>query len=157
MQVISFHQCFFNELTMCIPLNCPIWHCLLSISSATLFIYYSYSVFCVSDLISFCQGCQTRTKPIARPDSGSNRRALLKFVVRQAGVEIGKQVCRGQFQSCGRGANVGRIRADEGVVPGSRQSRSRGQTWVGAGQTRAWYQGAGRVGVGGRHGSEPGR
>ena len=83
-----------------------------------------------------CQGCQTRTKPIARPDSGSNKRALLKFVVRQAGVEIGRQVCRGQFQSLGRGADVGRIRADEGVVPGSRQSRSRGHTWVGARQMK---------------------
>ena len=63
-------------------------------------------------------------------------RALLQFVVRQAGAVIGKQVCRGQFQSRGRGADMGRIRADEGVVPGSRQSRSRGQTWVGARQKK---------------------
>ena len=41
---------------------------------------------------------------------------------------------------------MGQVRADEGVVPRSRQSGSGRQVW---------YQGAGRVG--GRRGSEPGR
>ena len=31
---------------------------------------------------------------------------------------------------------MGQIEADEGMVPGGRQSRSRGQTWVGARQTK---------------------
>ena len=31
---------------------------------------------------------------------------------------------------------MGRSRADKGVVPDGRQSRSRGQTWVGARQTK---------------------
>ena len=54
-----------------------------------------------------CQGCQTRTKPNARPDSGSFRqRVLLRAVRGQTG--------------------VGRSRADEGVVQRSRQSRGRG-------------------------------
>ena len=32
-----------------------------------------------------------------------------------------------------------------------------GQTWVGAGRTKAWFQTVGRVVVGSRHRSEPGR
>ena len=58
----------------------------------------------------------------------------MQFVVRQTGVVIGKQGCRGQFQFV--------------VVR---------QAGVRSGQMKAWYQGAGRVGVGGRRGSEPGR
>ena len=48
-------------------------------------------------------------------------------------------------QSRGRGADVGRSLADEGVVAGSRQSRSRGQTWVGARQTKTGIQGRWRL------------
>ena len=50
------------------------------------------------------------------------------------GLLVGKQACRGQFQF---------------VVMR--------QVWVKSGQTKAWFQAAGRVVVGGRHGSEPGR
>ena len=71
--------------------------------------------------------CQTRFRKL-------QKRALLQFVVRQTGVVSGKQGCRGQFQFV--------------VVR---------QAWVGSGQTKAWFQGAGRVGVGGRRGTEPGR
>ena len=42
-------------------------------------------------------------------------------------------------------------------VEGSSGSVVTGQAWVGAGQTKAWFRGAGRVEVGGRRGSEPGR
>ena len=42
-------------------------------------------------------------------------------------------------------------------VEGSSGSVVVGQAWVGAGQTKAWFRGAGRVEVGGRRGSEPGR
>ena len=51
-------------------------------------------------------------------------------------IRADKGVVPGSRQSRGRGADVGRSRADEGVVTGSRQSRSRGQTWVGARQTK---------------------
>ena len=68
-----------------------------------------------------CQGCQTRTKPNARPDSGSNKqRALLMAVRGQTG--------------------VGRSRADVGVVQRSRQSRGRG---AGVGRRRADVDGGG--------------
>ena len=42
-------------------------------------------------------------------------------------------------------------------VEGSSGSVVVGQAWVGAGQTKAYFRGAGRVEVGGRRGSEPGR
>ena len=44
-------------------------------------------------------------------------------MVRQTGVVNGKQGCSGQFKFMGREAGVGQIRADEGMVPGSRQIR----------------------------------
>ena len=52
----------------------------------------------------------------------------LQFVVRQTGVASGKQGQKGQFQVRNSEAGLGQVRADEGVVPRSRQSRSRGQT-----------------------------
>ena len=72
---------------------------------------------------------------------------LRQFVVRQAVVVVGKQGCWGQFRIDGRGKGVGRSRADEGVVARSRQSRSRGQTWVGARQmmTETGIQGRRRL------------
>ena len=42
----------------------------------------------------------------------------------------------GGRQSRSRGTDVGRSQADEGVVPDGRQSCSREQTWVGARQTK---------------------
>ena len=51
----------------------------------------------------------------------------MQFVVKQTGVITGKQGCQGQFKFGGREASVGQIRADEGVVPRSRQLWSRGR------------------------------
>ena len=85
-------------------------------------------------LVCFCHGCQIRTKPIARPDQEVTETGFITVRSQTDRVVIGKQVCRGQFQFV--------------VVR---------QAWVRSGQTKAWYQGAGRVGVGGRCGSEPGR
>ena len=52
----------------------------------------------------------------------------------------------GQYRLVGRGTGVGRSRADEGVVQRSRQSQSRGQTWVGARQmTETGIQGRRRL------------
>ena len=94
-----------------------------------------------------------QTEPIARPDSGSSAKGFIKqFVVRQTGMLRAVQV-RGREAGVGqiradegvvpgsrqirvRGADVGRSRADKGVVPRSRQSRSQGQTWVGARQAK---------------------
>ena len=45
-------------------------------------------------------------------------------------------VVPGGRQSRSRGADVGRSWADEGVIPDGRQSRSWGQMWVGARQTK---------------------
>ena len=67
-----------------------------------------------------CQGCQTRTKPNARPDSGSNRRLYYMAVRGTTG--------------------VGQSRADVGVVQRSRQGRGRG---AGVGQRRADVDGGG--------------
>ena len=60
----------------------------------------------------------------------------VQFVVRQTGVASGQTGMQRAIPVCGREAGVGQIRADEGVVPDGKQSCSRGQTWVGARQTK---------------------
>ena len=58
---------------------------------------------------------------------------------REAGmgqIRADEGVIPGGRQSRSRGADVGRSRADEGVVPDGRLSRSREQSWVGARQTK---------------------
>ena len=49
------------------------------------------------------------------------------------------------------------VKEQRGFIKGSTGSLVVGQAWVEAGQTEAWFRGAGRVEVRGRRRSEPGR
>ena len=113
----------------------------------------------ISEASHHLSGMSDRRKPITRPDSGSSTKGFINcssWLNRQGSSSANRDVEGSSGSVVVRQVWVRSVQT-KAWFQGVGRVVVEGQTWVGAGQTKAWFQVVGRVGVGGRRGSEPGR